>query len=115
MRQTLVTLLQHTWSKDADGGRVIASTVTTKNTFCSVEPGTPTTGVDETGRWTTENHFTLRFSSDPGLDAHDEVTWTESSLSETGAPLRVHNLVVLGTANKMGRGATWEVPCVERI
>lgn len=115
MRQTLVTLLQHAWSKDSDGGRVIASTATTKNVYCSVEPGTPTTGVDETGRWTTENHFTLRFSSDPALNVHDEVTWTESSLSVTGAPLRVHNLVVLGTANKMGRGATWEVPCIERI
>lgn len=115
MRQTLVTLLQHAWSKDVDGGRVIASTATTTDVNCSVESGTPTTGVDETGRWTTENHFTLRFSFDPGLDAHDEVTWTEPTSSVTGTPLRVHNLVVLGTANKMGRGATWEVSCTERI
>lgn len=115
MRQTLVTLLQHAWSKDADGGRVIASTVTTKNASCSVEPGTPTTGVDETGRWTTEATFMLRFSYDPALHTHDEVTWTESTSSMTGEPLRVHNLVVLGTASQMGRGATWEVPCVERI
>lgn len=115
MRQTLVTLLQHTWGKDADGGRVIASTVTTRNVSCSVEPGTPTTGVDETGRWTTENNFILRFSFDPALNAHDEITWAEPPSSTTGASLRVHNLVVHGTSHQMGRGATWEVSCIERI
>ena len=109
MRPTLVTTLQHTWGKDADGGRTVLSTVTTSDLFCSVQPGSPSTSVDETGRWTTEEYFTLRFSFDPGLHPHDEVTWVETLLSRT------HNLVVLGTANQMGRGATWEVPCVERI
>lgn len=109
MRSTLVTLLQHTWSKDADGGRVVASTVTTLDVACSVEPGSASTSVDETGRWTTENHYILRFSVDPDLSAHDEVTWAEAQSS------RVRHLVVLGTSNKMGRGATFEVPCVERI
>lgn len=109
MRSTLVTLLQHTWSKDADGGRVIASTLTTLDVACSVEPGTSSTAVDETGRWTTENLHILRFSSDPGLDVHDEVTWTDVQSSQ------VHHLVVLGTSNKMGRGSTFEVPCMERV
>lgn len=115
MRPTQVTLLHHTWGKDVDGGRVIASTITTPNIFCSIQPGDPVTSVDETGRWTTENHFTLNFSNDPGLNPHDEITWKESTLTEMGTSLRVHNLVVRGTANRMGRGSTFAVPCVERI
>ena len=109
IRPTLVTLLHHTWGKDTDGGRRILSTVTTSDAVCSVEPGTALTVVDETGRWTTENSHTLRFNSDPNLSPHDEVIWTEVDSS------RIHNLVVLGTSNKMGRGITFEVSCIERI
>lgn len=109
MRQALVTLLKHTWGKDADGGRTVLSTTTVENVFCSVEPGTQDTRVDETGRWVTENNYILRFSTDPGLSTHDEMTWLEVNSS------RVHHLVVLGTSNKMGRSATFEVNAIERI
>lgn len=117
MRKERVTLLNHSWTKDTDAGRVIASTVTTSNVACSVQPGDAMTTVDETGRWTTEVPYTLRFFSDPFLDAHDEITWVEAIFKRgsVNPTPRTHNLVVLGVTNRMGRGATYEVACVERI
>lgn len=110
MRPSRVTTLKHTWGKDADGGRRILSTITTEDLACSVDPGLSSSVVDETGRWTNENQYILRFSFDPGLSVHDEVTWSDP-FSLDGP----HRLVVLGSANKMGRGVTFEVNCVERI
>lgn len=109
MRPARVTTLKHSWGKDADGGRTILSTVTTEYVACSVDSGLSSTVVDETGRWTNENQYVLRFSFDPELNVHDEVIWDDPFSIAT------HRLVVLGSANKMGRGVTFEVNCVERI
>lgn len=106
MRHEVVTAHKHTWGKDADGGRIVVSTFVVPDLICSVQGGGKTTSVDETGRWTTEQPFTLRFTEDPGLKPHDEVTWQEGSY--------LHNLVVQGTTNVMARYVTFEVNCVER-
>ena len=108
MRKERVTLLRHKWGKDADAGRVISSTVTTTNVICSVDPGISNTAVDETGRWTTEQPYALRFTYDPILNEHDEVVWTERPSG------LVHTMVVMGTTQRMGRGVTYEVNCIER-
>lgn len=114
MRKERVTLLKYTWGKDSDAGRVILSTSTTNNVACSVEPGTSITSMDETGRWTMENPHTLRFNYDPFLKSHDEVIWIEEADPRSGVAGRTHRFTVLGTSNRMGRGVTYEVNCIER-
>lgn len=107
MRSQSVTLLQHTWGADEDGGAVLASTTST-TAQCSVFPGEPDLVLDEsTMRWTGVTPYELHFSSDPSLNPRDEITWVDGG--------RSHNLVVAGVIDVSGRGITYQVNAVERV
>jgi hypothetical protein len=106
-----VKLTLNTWGRDADGSRIVASTVAVPDVPCVVLPGPPRverktdpdTGLDRVTRATP---YTVEFPLDVGLNVEDLITWVDPAD-------RTHTLIVAGYNPPAGRGGFWVAACEE--
>jgi hypothetical protein len=115
--QSEVSHTYQTWTYDADGGRILASTITRGGYDCSVQPGETEVQQEdnaETGdrRVSFITKYIILYPANPKLNPHDLITWLDE-LSDDVSPVR-HTIQVLGSRNAVGLGSTWEVRGVER-
>jgi hypothetical protein len=109
--QNTVTAYRYLGGQTTDAGLKSNSYGTTpiaSGVACSVQPDDPERMYDDAGRIVREiRTYSIMFGSNPGLQANDKVTWTDT----LGVS---HDLFVLGTADQAGRGAAFVVSCEER-
>jgi hypothetical protein len=108
----VVSVVRNTWGQDADDARSITAQTVTFNVPAAVQPGTPVreagTGEDSLSRVTQYVPYTVDFQSDPGLQADDEILWTDPLSGVT------HTIIVEGSRN-LGQTSGFQVEGIERL
>jgi hypothetical protein len=111
-----VTLTRNTWGTDADGGRMVVSSVTVQQVGCSVQQERPTQEItvdpaDGSRRVNQVIPTIVIFPENPRLFPDDLITWTVTDCDQA----EVHLIRVQSQRNPSGVSSVWDVHCVERI
>ena len=84
------------------------SSPTMQSVPCSVQFSGIAEIVDEQGRVTQLNSYSIMIPANPGVRVRDKIVWTDKG----GV---THTAFVQSSVEITGEGNTWEVPVIERI